>query len=292
MKAGDYKVEAGTVVTLRVAREVPFGFFLTDGEEDVLLHLTEVKESITVDEEIEVFLYQDHEGRLSATLTIPTVQMGQYDWVEVVEVKKNLGVFVNIGLKKDILVSMDDLPALFSLWPTVGDKLYCSLKVDNKQRLYGKLGTEEVMRQLAIPADPSVFNKNVKGTVYRLLLAGSFIITEEEYMGFIHESERKEEPRLGQEVEGRIIDVKEDGTINVSLLPRTHEQIDDDANIIFEYLQGRGGSMPYWDKSLPEDIQKRFNMSKGAFKRALGKLMKEEKIVQEDGWTHFKNKEK
>src|SRR5690606_31624765 len=134
-----------------------------------------------------------------------------------------------------------------------------------------------------IPAEPQVFNKNVKGTVYRLLLAGSFIITEEGYMGFIHESERREEPRLGQEVEGRIIDVKEDGTINVSLLPRTHEQIDDDANEIFEYLQGRGGSMPYWDKSLPEDIKRRFNMSKGAFKRALGKLMKENKIIQEDG---------
>src|SRR5690606_31762363 len=161
----------------------------------------EVNEPITVEQEVQVFLYQDHEGRLSATLTIPTVQIGQYDWVEVVEVKKNLGVFVNIGLKKDILVSMDDLPALFSLWPTIGDKLYCSLKVDNKNRLYGKLGTEEIMREIAIPAEPQVFNKNVKGTVYRLLLAGSFIITEEGYMGFIHESERREEPRLGQEVE-------------------------------------------------------------------------------------------
>ncbi|MBS4193824.1 CvfB family protein [Lederbergia citri] len=285
-------MKVGTVVKLRVAREVPFGFFLTDGEEDVLLHHSEVTEPITVEQEVQVFLYQDHEGRLSATLTIPTVQIGQYDWVEVVEVKKNLGVFVNIGLKKDILVSMDDLPAIFSLWPTIGDKLYCSLKVDNKNRLYGKLGTEEVMRAIAIPAEPQVFNKNIKGTVYRLLLAGSFIMTEEGYMGFIHESERKEEPRLGQEVEGRIIDVKEDGMINVSLLPRTHEQLDDDANEIFEYLQGRGGSMPYWDKSLPEDIKRRFNMSKGAFKRALGKLMKENKVRQEEGWTHINDNEK
>ncbi|MBS4198791.1 S1 RNA-binding domain-containing protein [Bacillus sp. FJAT-49732] len=283
-------MKAGTVVTLRVAREVPFGFFLTDDKEDVLLHHSEVTEPITVDQQLEVFLYQDHEGRLSATLTIPYVQIGQYDWVEVVEVKKNLGAFVNIGLKKDILVSMDDLPALFSLWPTIGDKLYCSLKVDNKDRLYGKLGTEEVMRALAVPAEPEIFNRNIKGTVYRLLLVGSFIMTEEGYLGFIHESERKEEPRLGQEVEGRIIDVKEDGTINVSLLPRTHEQIDEDADKIYEYLQGRGGSMPYWDKSLPEDIKKRFNMSKGSFKKALGKLMKEHKVVQEDGWTHIKEK--
>ncbi|MBS4203951.1 CvfB family protein [Lederbergia citrea] len=285
-------MEAGTVATLRVVREAPFGFFLTDEYEDVLLHHTEIADDmdIELDQDVEVFLYQDHEGRLSATFTIPTVQIGKYDWVEVVEIKKGLGVFVNIGLRKDILVSMDDLPELFHLWPNVGDRLYCSLKTDSKNRLFGKLGTEEVMRELAVPGDRSKFNKNVSGHVYRLLLAGSFIITDEGFMGFIHESQRGEEPRLGQKVEGRIIDIKEDGTVNVSLLPRSYEQIDTDADKIYEYILSRGGSMPYGDKSLPDEIKKRFNLSKGAFKRAIGKLMKEEKVTQKDGWTHIKEK--
>ena len=276
-------MEAGTVEKLLVVREAEFGFFLTDGDEDVLLHHSEITTDIQLDQEVDVFLYQDHEGRLSATFTIPTVQIDKHDWVEVVEVKKGLGVFVNIGLKKDILVSMDDLPELYHLWPIVGDRLYCSLKTDKKNRLFGKLGIEEVMRELAVPADRSKFNQNVTGTVYRLLLEGSFIITDEGYMGFIHESERTEEPRLGQRVEGRIIDIKEDGTVNVSLLPRAHEQMDDDAAKVYEYILSREGSMPYGDKSLPEEIQKRFNMSKAAFKRALGKLMKEEKVFQKDG---------
>lgn len=284
-------MEAGTVVTLRVVREAPFGYFLTDGDEDVLLHHTEVPDFIELDMDLEVFLYQDHDGRLSATLKIPTVQVGKYDWVEVVEVKKNLGVFVNIGLKKDILVSMDDLPELYHLWPRVGDKLYCSLKTDNKDRLFGKIGTEEVMRELAIPADRSKFNQNIAGTVYRLLLAGSFLITEEGYMGFIHESQREQEPRLGQRIEGRIIDIKEDGSVNVSMLSRSYEQIDTDAEQIYNYLMSRGGSMPYWDKSLPDEIKSRFNLSKASFKRALGKLMKEEKIIQKDGWTYKKENE-
>ncbi|MFC5463921.1 S1 RNA-binding domain-containing protein [Lederbergia graminis] len=283
-------MEPGKVKRLRVVREVPFGFFLSNGEEDILLHRSEVNDEITLDEELDVFIFQDHEGRLAATLTIPSVQIDLYDWVEVVEVNKKLGVFVDIGLKKDILVSMDDLPALFELWPEKGDKLYCSLKVDNKNRLFGKLGTENVMRSISKPADRSAFNKNVSGHIYRLLLEGSFLITEEGYLGFIHSSERKREPRLGEKVSGRIIDVKVDGSINISLLPRTHEQMDDDANTIYDYLQSRGGSMPYWDKSLPEEINKRFNMRKAAFKRALGRLMKEGKITQEDGWTHLKNK--
>ena len=119
--------------------------------------------------------------------------------------------------------------------------------------------------------------------IYRTAKAGSWIFTIEGYKGFIHESQRRQEPRIGEKVEGRIIDVKEDGTINVSLLPRKHEAIDVDAEKIYEYLLSRGGSMPYGDKSLPEDIDSVFGMSKGAFKRALGKLMKEGKVYQGNG---------
>ena len=281
-------LEAGTIAVMTPVRETDFGYFLSDGEEDVLLYRSEITEEFDPESEHTVFLYQDHEGRLAATLTIPEIRQGTYGWAEVVEVKKNLGVFIHIGLKKDILVSLDDLPALFHLWPEEGDRLYCTLKTDSKNRLFGKLGTEEVMRELAVPADRKAFNQNVRGTVYRLLLSGSFMMTEEGFLGFVHESERHQEPRLGQKVEGRIIDVKDDGTINVSLLPRKYERLEEDAEKIYSYLTQRGGSMPYWDKSLPEEIASRFDMSKASFKRALGQLMKKGLIVQRDGWTYTK----
>ena len=73
--------------------------------------------------------------------------------------------------------------------------------------------------------------------------------------------------------------------MNGSLLPRKHERIRDDAEKILNYLQDVGGKMPFSDKSSPEEIQEMFNMSKGAFKRALGTLMKARKITQQDGWT-------
>ncbi|WP_409298358.1 S1 RNA-binding domain-containing protein [Peribacillus sp. SCS-26] len=286
-------LEPGIIVSLRVDREAsaggetPFGFFLTNEEdESVLLHKTEIEGHLELGDEVEVFLYNDKQGRLASTMRIPSVQEGKYGWAEVVEVRFDLGVFVNIGISKDLLVSLDDLPLIEDLWPEPGDRLYITLKTDRSGRLFGKPATEEVISETASRALFTMNNQNVAGTVYRLLRAGSFVITDEGYRGFIHESERKKEPRLGQKVEGRVIEVKEDGSLNISLLPRKQEKLGGDAEVILEYLLSRNGAMPYSDKSDPDEIKTRFGISKASFKRALGKLMKEGKIYQEDGWTY------
>lgn len=283
-------LQAGAVVTLDVVREASFGYFLSNGQEDVLLHNNEIGESFNPEERQTVFLYHDKQGRLAATMTIPKVQFGVYEWVEVVGMQPKLGVFVDIGIQKDLLLSRDDLPELMTLWPKKGDKVYCTLKLDKKGRLFAHLATEEVIREIAVKATREDFNKDVTGRVYRLLMVGTLILTEEGYIGFIHESQRQEEPRLGEQVSGRIIDVKEDGSVHVSLFGRKHEVQEDDAAAIYTYMEGRGGAMPFSDKSSPDDIKRTFNLSKAAFKRALGKLMKEQRVYQEDGWTYFKNK--
>jgi predicted RNA-binding protein (virulence factor B family) len=218
---------------------------------------------------------------------IPEVQVGKYGWVDVVEVKENLGVFVNIGIQKDILVSEDDLPAFTTLWPTTVDRLYVALSYDQRGRLIAKPATEDVIQSIANAAPPSLRNQSISGIVYRLLKVGSFVISKEGYRCFIHESERIEEPRLGAEIEGRVIEVKEDGSLNMSLLPRKQERIDDDAEVILEYMETRGGGMPFGDKSDANDINMDFQMSKSAFKRALGKLIKENKVYQDNGWTYL-----
>lgn len=277
----------GEMATLQVKSEVPYGYFLTNGYEDVLLHESEIKSKVKVGDQVEVFLHHDSEDRLCATMKTPKITTETYDWVEVVHAVPNLGVFLDIGLSKDLLLSVDDLPAIPSLWPEKGDQLYCSLKVDKRGRLLAKLATEDIIMGMAVEAPKSSFNQNIRGRVYRLLKVGSFILSDVGYRGFIHESERKREPRLGEIVEGRIIGVKEDGSVNVSLLPRKHEAIDEDADRIYQFMLSRNGAMPYSDKSDPYDIQTRFNMSKAAFKRALGRLMKEKKVYQEDGWTYI-----
>ncbi|MFP7295757.1 S1 RNA-binding domain-containing protein [Neobacillus niacini] len=278
----------GQTVTLTVARKAEFGYFLTDGNEDVLLHINEADREYDEDESVEVFLYVDSEGRTSASTTIPEVAIGKYAWLKVVDSNPNVGVFLDIGIKKDLLLGIDDLPVHKSVWPKEGDLVYVTLRVNNNFLLYAKLATDPVIESISTKATRKDFNKNIQGHIYRTAKVGSWIYTIEGFKGFIHESQRQKEPRLGEMVEGRIIDVKEDGTVNVSLLARKQDAQDLEAERIFEYLMSRNGAMPYNDKSMPEEIQERFQLSKGAFKRALGKLMKEGKVYQEGSWTYLK----
>ncbi|MGG3469793.1 S1-like domain-containing RNA-binding protein [Neobacillus pocheonensis] len=278
----------GQTTTLSVARQAAFGYFLTDGNEDVLLHKNETHQEFEEGDEVEVFLYVDAEGRTSASTNIPEIAVGKYAWVKVTDTNPDLGVFLNIGLQKDILLGRDDLPSYRSVWPMVGDFVYITLKVTRNYLLYAKLASDQVIQSISTKASRSDFNKNVQGHIYRTAKVGSWIYTIEGFKGFIHESQRNQEPRLGEKVEGRIIDIKEDGTINVSMLARKEESQDLDATKIYEYLMSRNGAMPFNDKSMPEEIQERFNLSKAAFKRALGKLMKEGKVYQEGSWTYAK----
>lgn len=278
----------GQVVTLTVTREAQYGYFLTDGEEDVLLHENDTEHKWQEGNEVDVFLYVDSHGRTTATTRIPSVQVGEYNWAEVVDVKDGVGVFLHIGINKDMLLGEEDLPVMKSVWPAVGDRLYITLRVNRNNRLYVKTATDPIIEEKRIAATRADFNKNIQGHIYRTAKVGSWIYTIEGYKGFIHESQRVIEPRLGEKVEGRIIDVKEDGTINVSLIPRKQDAITVDSEKIYTYLLSRNGAMPYWDKSLAEDIEERFQMSKGAFKRALGRLMKDGRIYQEEGWTYVK----
>ncbi|MCD7034933.1 S1-like domain-containing RNA-binding protein [Metabacillus sp. GX 13764] len=276
----------GTYETLTADERVEFGFFLTDGETRVLLHDSEITEEVETGDEVEVFLFLDFNDRLAATMKKPMIHEGEYEWLEVVDVVESMGAFVNIGLSKDALAANDILPEDHEVWPEAGDKLYCTLRITNNGRFFARPAPEEIVTEKAIPAAREVFNKNVSGHVYRSIPAGSFILTIEGYKGFIHHTQVQRVPRLGEFVTGRVIDVKEDGSLNVSLLPRIHEAQGGDAEKIFEYMESRGGAMPYGDKSDPEDIKERFGMSKGAFKRGLGYLMKEKKVYQEDGWTY------
>ncbi|KAB7664703.1 S1 RNA-binding domain-containing protein [Bacillus sp. B1-b2] len=284
----------GQVEILTVARIASFGYFLTIEEEgeDVLLHFTETDQEFEVGDEVRVFIYSDNQGRACSSTHIPSIAVGKYDWVKVTDRKEGLGCFFDIGLKKDMLLGEDDLPVHEEVWPEVGDMLYITLKVDNNNLLYVKAATDPVIQEMSTQATKADYNKNIHGYIYRTAKVGSWIYSAEGFKGFIHETERGREPRLGEKVNGRIIDVKPDGTINVSLLPRKEEALDQDSQKVMDYLIQRNGAMPYGDKSLPDEIKERFNLSKASFKRALGRLMKENKIYQEEGWTYLKKEDK
>lgn len=281
-------LQLGTVQTMIVLRKIDTGYVLQKDMDEALLHHNETEVELEENQTVDVFLYNDKKGNIVATAKLPTVKMDEYDWAEVVEVIPNLGAFVNIGISKEMLVSVDDLPLFQKVWPAVGDSLYVTLGKDQKGRLLALPASEGIIaRDYELPPEDSM-NKPISGRVYFTSKEGTTIFTEEKYRGFIHHTERKEEPRLGELVHGRIIEVKEDGTVNVSLLPLKQDSMDVDADAILEQLRANDGVIPFSDKSDPEDIRGTFNISKAAFKRALGRLLKQKKIEQRDGNTYLK----
>lgn len=278
----------GTVKTMTVFRKIDTGYVLKKDENEALLHRNEIDSELDLGQEIDVFLYQNKKGKIIATTTFPSIQIGTYDWAEVAGAISGLGTFVNIGINKEMLVSKDDLPLFEKVWPEAGDVLYVTLGKDRKDRLLAVPATENVFAGLRINAPDELLNKPFSGRVIRTSKEGSVVFSEEGYRGFIHHTERKQEPRLGELVHGRVIEVKGDGTLNISLRPLKQEGIANDAEAILSYLKEHDGVMFFSDKSDPEDIQGTFDVSKAAFKRALGRLMKDNKIQQRDGKTYLK----
>jgi predicted RNA-binding protein (virulence factor B family) len=236
---------------------------------------------------VEGFAYLNQKQEPVMTTNVPTVKIGQYAFGTVTGTRRDLGAFVDIGLKdKDVVVSLDELPLMRELWPKKGDQLMIALKVDEKARIWGTLADEKVFKAMAIKGTEELKNKNISGIVYRLKMAGTYVLNDDFTIGFIHPSERYQEPRLGEKVAGRVIGVRPDGLLNLSLKPRSYEVIGDDAAMILTFLErSQDHKIPFTDKSDPEAIKQTFGISKGQFKRALGNLLKQGKIKQEADYT-------
>lgn len=239
------------------------------------------------------FAYLNMHQQWCMTTNIPRIGFGHYAFGTVTGVQRDLGVFVNIGLPdKDIAVSSDFLPRLTNLWPQIGDRLMIALTKDKKDRLWGKLADATMFQTIARPGNLQMKNKNITGTIYRLKIVGSYLLTDDYHIGFIHPSEREVEPRLGEVVHGRVIGIGQGGILNISLRPRGYETINDDAQMILAVLQRQPNhTMHFSDKSSATEIKDFFGISKSSFKRALGHLYKQNLIEFVPEGTHLIMKE-
>lgn len=276
------QILAGTIQTLFVEKRKQTKYILSAQNEMIELSFKNTKADLDVGDYIKVFLFVNDRGNVEATTYLPHFEKDEYGWATVIKVVPHLGVFVSIGTNVDVLVPKDYLPSFRTVWPQIDDQLYVYLTLDRQNRLLATIASEQAIEPLfeIAHSDDIKLNDSVEGRIFFTSKEGSTMLTSENYRGFIHRTEREKEPRLGQHVTGRVIDIKDDGTINVSLKPLKHERIDDDAKMIYEYLQKQGGKMTLNDHSHPEEIKEIFNLSKSAFKRALGRLMRDRKVNQ------------
>ncbi|MBA9085125.1 hypothetical protein FHR92_001589 [Fontibacillus solani] len=287
---------AGTFVTLPIDREMsPFGYFLSGGTQDVLLHYSELTSKVKPGDMVEVFLFYDTDDRLAATMKKPYLTLGQLALLEVADIHPRLGCFLEMGLGRQLLLPIRELPELRDLHPHVGDKVFVIMEHDKQGRLKAKLAGEQELAPLAFHAPSTWNNEWLEAIVYRPLQMGTFVVVEGGVLGFgaiglIHSSERSHLLRLGEQVKVRVSHIREDGRVNLSMAQRKEIGRNEDSDKIYAYLESRpGGGMPYSDHTDPDLIKQRFGISKAAFKRALGKLMKEGKITQKENWTYLAN---
>lgn len=291
-------LQAGSWADFEVAREVPsIGYFLRYEDQDVLLHYSQIEGEIEPGDHIRAFLYHDSEDRIAATMKQPLIELGKLSCLEVADIHPRMGYFLEMGLGRQLLLPASELPELPELRPRVGDSVWVRLDHDRQGRMMARLANEKDFEPLVVRAPEAWKNSWVDGIVYKTLKLGTFVICDAGVLGFgvfgfVHSSERTAPLRIGQQVHARVTHVREDGRVNLSLRLAKEAGREDDAGRIFSFLSDRpGGAMPYSDETPPDVIMKKFGLSKSAFKRALGKLMKEGKVTQKGSWTYLKESE-
>ncbi|TNU77846.1 CvfB family protein [Lactococcus lactis] len=278
----------GQTISAIIVEESERFYFLQKGED--LLRLDKTEGEHTVGDVVTGFVYVDKDDHRRLTTLEQKATNEHYGWGTVTAVRKDLGAFVDTGLPgKDVVVSLDDLPLEKNQWPKVGDQLYVKLIIDRKERIWGHLAWHEDFWNLAGPGYDNMQNQDLRAIVYRNKESGTFVyLPDNNMLGFIHPNERFSVPRVGQELQVRVIGFrKEDRSLNLSAKPRAYEMLDADSQMILAYLQSMGGKMAFNDKSNPDEIKATFGISKGQFKKALGGLMKAKKIKQSPEGTEL-----
>ena len=255
-----------------VSRLTDFGVYLKkeSGEDEVLLPKSQVPKGTRVGDALAAFVYKDSEDRPIATRITPLLALGEVAKLSVSQCNE-VGAFLSWGLPKDLLLPFAEQTRRVE----EGDEVLVALYVDNSERL---CATMKVYPYLSLES-PYRMDDRVRGTVYDVIEDfGAYVAVDDRYSAMIPKKELIRKPKVGSEIEARVIAVKEDGKLDLSLRDKSYLEMDSDAEMILARLKKAGGFLPFHDKSESDAIRAEFEISKGAFKRAIGRLYKERKI--------------
>lgn len=259
--------ELGKRRMLTVVKKVDFGVYLGTKDEKVLLPKKEVPKGIEAGDPVEVFLYKDSDDRLIATTAVPGITLDKLAVLTVKDTGK-IGAFLDWGLPKDLLLPFKEQTAKVKK----GDQVLAALYVDKSGRL---CATMKVYDRLKTDS-PYQKDDAVEGIIYEESdHFGFFVAVDYCYCALIPKREAYGPLRVGDVVHARVAKVHEDGKLDLSVRKKAFLQMDVDAQMIMERMKKRGGKLPLTDKSDPELIKKELGLSKNAFKRAVGRLLKE-----------------
>ena len=278
-------IKLGAKQKLEIVKKVDFGVYVGEtatAEEDerVLLPKKQVPEGAQEGDVIEVFIYKDSSDRLIATTTNPLIKIGEVAVLEVVETGQ-IGAFLNWGLEKDLLLPFKEQTKKVK----AGDSCLVALYIDKSERL---CATMKVYHYLKTNS-PYIIGDMVVGSVYEESERfGVFVAIDNQYSALIPRQEAHDQYRIGEMLEFRVTSVREDGKLNLSTRKKVKDQMSEDSVTIIKELRELNGILPFDDKAPPEVIKEQFGLSKNAFKRAVGRLLKEGKIEFKEGKIYLK----
>ncbi len=261
----------GKRLSLMVVKKVEFGVYLGTSEDKVLLPKKQAPEGIEVGDPVEVFLYKDSKDRMIATTREPLLTLGQVKALKVLDTGK-IGAFLDWGLEKDLLLPFKEQTAKVK----PGDECLVSLYVDKSGRLCATMKVYEKLRK----DSPYKKDDKVQGIIYEMSdNFGWFTAVDDIFCGLVPKRETYGSHRVGDRIEARVAGVKPDGKLDLSLREKAFIQMDLDAERMLEDIKKRGGSYPFTDKAGAELIKQETGLSRNAFKRAAGRLLRAGKIT-------------
>ncbi|MBO5260253.1 MAG: RNA-binding protein [Agathobacter sp.] len=272
MRLGEYQ-------ELIYVKKVQFGIYLAENQNDeerVLLPAKQVPEEARPGDRLKVFLYKDSKDRLIATTNVPKLTLGEFAPLTVKEVGK-IGAFLDWGLEKDLFLPYREMTGRVE----AGDEVLVTLYIDKSSRL---CATMRGLYDLLKKDSPYQKGDTVTGRVYEFSdNFGAFIAVDDRYSARIANHEDHSFLRVGDVIEAKVSDVKEDGKLDLTLREKAYIQMDADGAKILELLDSYAGVLPFTEKASPEVIKRETGLSKNAFKRAVGHLYKERIIDLTDG---------
>lgn len=267
MRLGEYQ-------TLTIVKQVAFGVYLAenrDAKEKVLLPKSQVPANAVLGDSMEVFLYRDSQDRMIATCAKPKLTLGGLAVLTVSQIGK-IGAFLDWGLEKDLFLPYKEMNGKVR----EGDEVFVTLYLDKSSRLCASM--KHLYDKLETDA-PYEKGETVTGRVYEFGHDfGTFVAVDDRYSAMIPRSEDTSDLKIGDIIEARVTDVKADGKLDLSRRANKETQMDADAQKVLRVIEEYAGVLPFNDKASPEIIMREMQMSKAAFKRAVGHLYKERRI--------------
>ncbi len=263
---------------LIIDRDTEPGLFLRNQEGDEVLLPNKYKpESFSLEDEIEVFVYLDHQERPVATTLNPYVKLDEFAYLKCVEVS-DIGAFLDWGLEKHLFVPYREMASKMrqGSWYLI----FCYLD-EESGRLVGSSKTNAFLDNTDITVEPF---QEVSIIVANPTDLGMNVIVNEIHQGLIFKDDIFQDMQPGDRLKAWVKKTRPDGKIDITLQRPGYRSIEPNAQDILNEMELKGGSLKLTDKSSPQEVQRLLQMSKKSFKKAIGTLYKQRLIdIKQDG---------